>query len=132
MKESHDIARLRAAFEAFNRGDAAALAELTDPEIVVYDAPELPGGSVHRGPDAVERGLDEFRAMFDRLRVEPERFVDVGNRVVVVFRATGRGRESGIPIDVLLANVFTMRDGRIVEWRSYTSPEQALESVELS
>jgi ketosteroid isomerase-like protein len=69
--------------------------------------------------------------MFDRLRVEPQRFVEVGDRVIVVFRATGRGRESGIPIDVTLANVFTMRGGRIVEWRSYTGPEQALESVGL-
>jgi ketosteroid isomerase-like protein len=105
--------------------------EFCAPDIVVHDAPELPGGAVHRGRDALRRGLEDFRATFDDLQVEPESFTRVSDRILVVFRATGRGHGSSVPLDIQLANVFTMRDGFLVEWFSYTSEDQAREALGL-
>ena len=67
--------------------------------------------------------------MFDELHIEPQEFVRMGDKILVAFRATGRGGESGIPVDVRLANVFTMKDGLVLEWHSYTSKAQALEAL---
>jgi molybdopterin-guanine dinucleotide biosynthesis protein A len=126
-----DVESLRRGFESFSRGDVSQMLEFAAPDIVVHDASELPGGAVHRGRDAVRRGLEDFRATFDELHVEPEEFIPVDDRILVVFRAIGRGSESGIPLDVQLANVFTMKDGVVLEWRSYTSRAHALEALEL-
>jgi molybdopterin-guanine dinucleotide biosynthesis protein A len=131
LSTDDDIESLRYGFDSFNRGDISGLLESSSPDIVVHDAAELPGGSVHRGRDALRRGLEEWIAMFDELRVEPHEFRRAGNRILVAFRATGRGAESGIPVDVQLANVFTMKDGVVLEWHSYTSREQALEALGL-
>jgi molybdenum cofactor guanylyltransferase len=126
-----DIESLRRGFESFSRGDLDEMLAFSAPDIVVHDAPELPGGDVHRGREALRRGLEDFRATFDDLRVEPEEFRRVHNRILVVFRAVGRGHESGIPLDVQLANVFTIKDGVAVEWHSYASKAQALEALGL-
>jgi ketosteroid isomerase-like protein len=55
----------------------------------------------------------------------------VDERILVVFRAKGHGRGSGIPLDVQLANVFTMKDGLVVEWHAYASEELAREALGL-
>jgi molybdenum cofactor guanylyltransferase len=126
-----EIEGLRRGFESFNRRDISQMLEFASPDIVVHDAEELPGGSVHRGRSEFRAGLEEWIAMFDELHVEPLEFRRFGDKILVVFRATGRGGESGIRVDVELANVFTMRDGLVVEWHSYTSKEQALEAFGL-
>jgi molybdopterin-guanine dinucleotide biosynthesis protein A len=126
-----EIESLRRGFESFSRGDLEEMLEFCAPDIVVHDAPELPGGAVHRGRDALRRGLEDFRATFDDLQVEPESFTRVSDKILVVFRATGRGHGSSVPLDIQLANVFTMRDGFLVEWFSYTSEDQAREALGL-
>jgi molybdenum cofactor guanylyltransferase len=131
LDQDEDIESLKRGFESFNRGDLSTMLEFSAPDIVVHDAQELPGGAVHRGRDALRRGLEEWLAMFDDLRVEPQEFVRVGERILVAFRATGRGGESGIPVDVQLANIFTMRGGMVLEWHSYTSKAQAREALGL-
>ena len=125
-----EIEGLRRGFEAFNRRDISQILDFTSPDIVVHDAEELPGGSVHRGRAEFRESLREWIAMFDELHVEPMEFRRFRDRILVVFRATGRGGESGIPVDVELANVFTMKDGKVVEWHSYTSRAQALEALD--
>jgi molybdenum cofactor guanylyltransferase len=124
-----EVEGLKRGFEAFNRRDISQMVEFASPDIVVHDAPELPGGSTRRGRAAFREGLEEWIAMFDELCVEPQEFMRVGDRILVVFRATGRGGESGIPVDVELANVFTMKDGLVLEWHSFTSRGQALEAL---
>jgi molybdopterin-guanine dinucleotide biosynthesis protein A/ketosteroid isomerase-like protein len=126
-----DIESLRRGFESFSRGDIDEMLKFSAPDIIVHDAPELPGGDVHRGREALRRGLEDFRATFDDLHVEPEEFRRVDERILVVFRAVGRGHESGIPLDVQLANVFTMKNGLAVEWHSYASKAHALEALGL-
>lgn len=130
-KADADIESLRRAFESFGRGDIGEMMDFSSPDVVVHDAPELPGGGVHHGREAVRRGLEDIRATFDDLEIVPETFTRVDERILVVFRAKGHGRGSGIPLDVQLANVFTMKDGFVVEWHAYASEELAREALGL-
>jgi ketosteroid isomerase-like protein len=52
--------------------------------------------------------------------------------VVVVFLVRGRGAVSGVTLEQSLAQVVTLRDGKVAEIREYFGREQALESVGLS
>jgi ketosteroid isomerase-like protein len=126
-----DIESIRRGFDAFTRGDIGEMLAFASPDVIIHDAPELPGGSVHRGREAVGQALEEMRGTFKDLEVQPETFTRVGDRILVVFRATGRGAASGIPIDLQLANILTMRDGLLTEWHSYTSEAQAREALDL-
>jgi uncharacterized protein len=120
---------VRRAFDAFSRRDAAALAELIDPDFEwVSPTARVAGRS---GPYRGEQGLRDYLAdvagVWQELRSEPEEFREVGDRVVVVGRiyAWGVGRV----IDAPAGWVWRLRDGRIVEGRVYDSRRGALEAV---
>ena len=105
---------VRAIYERFRSGDLEGGFSLLDPEIVVHDRPEIPDPQVYRGHQGVLDSLGTSFADFDSVDIVPEEFVDAGDRVVVVFRFQGIGRESGVPIDERLCHVWTVRDGRAV------------------
>ena len=60
--------------------------------------------------------------------------VDAGDHVVALIRNQRQwGRHSGIVTGMApYGLVFTVRDGKVVRWRSYPGQEAALEAVGLS
>jgi uncharacterized protein len=69
--------------------------------------------------------------MFDGLEIEPEEFLDGGDRVVVVSTMSGRGRGSGAETEQRLVSVWTFREGKIVRHDSFTDRDEALREVGL-
>ena len=61
--------------------------------------------------------LREYLRPMADLRIEAERFIDLGgDRVLVLSRHTARGKQSGVPIEHELGDLFTLRDGKIVRY----------------
>jgi ketosteroid isomerase-like protein len=83
-----------------------------------------------RGPEEVRRfweGLDE---LFEELRLDPQEFVDAGDRVAVRLRYFGRGKGSGAELDTeMYHQVTTFRQGTMVRIEYVTSWAQALEAA---
>ena len=69
---------------------------------------------------------------WEYFELAPTEYLDAGSRVVVVMRATARGRESGVRIDRDLAHVWTFRGRRAIRHQSFASREEALEAAGLS
>jgi ketosteroid isomerase-like protein len=118
--------RIRSLYERFARGDMDEAVEMVDPDIVVVDAEELPGGRTYRGRAEVAAALRELHEMFDGptvdirdLRIGPE-------RAVALLRVHGRGQGGGVPIDADIAHVFRMRDHSIVEMLVFLDHPAAL------
>jgi ketosteroid isomerase-like protein len=122
---------VRRAFDAFSRRDAAALAELIDPDFewVTPTARVAGHAEPYRGHEGLLDYLADIGRVWQELRSEPEEFREVGDRVVVIGRiyAWGVGRV----IDAPAGWVWRLRDGRIVEGRAYDSRRAALEAVGL-
>ena len=68
--------------------------------------------------------------MFDEVILEPDRFIESGDLVVVPNSAQIRGRD-GIATVARSALVFDLRDGRITRIRLYQETREALEAVGL-
>jgi len=51
--------------------------------------------------------------------------------VVVLYRAVGRGKGSGIDLETRFGHVWTVREGRAVRWEILRTPAEALEAVGL-
>jgi ketosteroid isomerase-like protein len=81
-----------------------------------------------RGHAGVRGWLLEISEMFEGLRIEPEEFVDGGDKVVVVSTMSGRGRGSGAETEQLLVSLWTFRGGKVVRHDSYTDREEALQA----
>jgi uncharacterized protein len=123
---------VRAGFEAFARGDIEAVLRLCDEDIVVNEPAEmLDTPPRHRGHSGVLETFAAWPEQWDDYRIEILRTVDIEDRVVATLHQTGRGKSTGIPVELQTAMVFTVRDGKIAEWSIFLHEEQALEAVGL-
>ena len=92
-----------------------------------------------RFPDGgVGHGREEYRAFFrrwfgtwDELSIDPDRFIDLGEQVVVLMRLSGRGKGSGVPVTLDAADVLTLKDGTVTRLVGYLDHREALEAVGL-
>jgi ketosteroid isomerase-like protein len=124
---------VRRAFEAYNRGDLdTAVADFaSDFEYIASGA--IPGGrGVFRGPEGYKRFVGWLREEFDDARVEIDAITDAGDQVLVSVTIRGRGRQSGVEASWNDWQVWTLRDGKIVDGLGFTNRAEALEAAGLS
>lgn len=66
---------------------------------------------------------------FEALTIEPEEFIDAGDRVVVPVRLGGRARHTGLEIEFHFVHVLTLRRGKLARVDVYATKTEALEVV---
>jgi ketosteroid isomerase-like protein len=120
------------AIGAFNRSDVELIAELTTPDFEWF--PALPGnveGDGYRGREGIEKYLREIRDTWVQLRVIGAEFRDLGDRVLVLGRAEGRGRGSGVPVDTPHGFIVELRGDKMSRVRTYLDHDEALRAAGL-
>jgi ketosteroid isomerase-like protein len=128
-----NVAIVRRAFDAYIGGDIEAVLRLCADDIVVTQAPEVPGVSPQQhGHEGVLEAFGNWPEQWDDFEIEIERIVaDPGEYVVVATRQRGRGKQSGVEVEADFTFVFTVRDGKITEWRIFLHEDQALAALGL-
>jgi ketosteroid isomerase-like protein len=121
---------VQALVAASQRGDWEAAIETYDPAVEL-DTVRMPDGGLFSGRDAVWGFYRQWFGTWDRLSITPERFIDAGDRVVVVVRIAGVGKGSGIKTSMRAADVMTLRNGKVVRHVAYPNASDALEAVGL-
>jgi ketosteroid isomerase-like protein len=104
--------------------------DLTHGDVEVYDH-DIMDGEDYRGHAGVVRWLEDWSSAWSEFTMEPEEFIDAGDRVVAVVRMRATGRSSGLVLDRQDAVVQELRDGMIVRLDYYNSRDQALKAVGL-
>jgi len=102
---------------------------LLDPALEVYDH-DSPDLGVLRGHAGFLRWIDDWDAM--EWTLDPEEFIDAGERVVVLARLSARGRASGVSLVRRDGMVWTVRNGKAVRLDYFNNPGEALEAAGLS
>jgi ketosteroid isomerase-like protein len=124
---------VQAIYRAFDEGDAGAALERIAAD-AVWDLTNhsWPGEDQYFGHEGIVQVLSEFIGIFDDYKVTPERFIDAGDKVVVVQHelATHKGSDAGI--DRRQASIYTMRGGKAVRIDHYLDIAKALEAAGLS
>jgi ketosteroid isomerase-like protein len=124
---------VRSAFQAFEQGDMEAVLRLCDENIEITQAPELLG--VPRNQHGHAGVLEAFAIwpdLWDDYQIEILRLADIGDHVIVTTINRGRGKDSGVPVEMPFAFLFSVRAGKIAEWRLSMREEQALEAAGLT
>jgi ketosteroid isomerase-like protein len=109
-------------YKAFARGDAAGVMASLDSDILwAYpDGLSFTEGSPFRGPSEVfNKVFVRLATEWENFKVEPVEYIAEGDRVVVLVHETGSYRETGATVEVDSAHVWTIRDGRVVEFYAY-------------
>ena len=97
-----------------------------------HAAREDPDSAVHRGIEAIRRQFDRWQEVYPDLKVEPLEAKENGDQVFLWVHFIGHGAESGIPMDMELAHVLTMRDGKVARLVEHMDKAEALKAVGLS
>ena len=120
---------VRRLVEAANRRDLVAAAAMISDDMEFQSTFAASEGRAFAGPTAIR---DYFAAMdeaFEDVAIAIERVVDAeSDRVLIDVRVRGRGRGSGIVVDHVYGQLYTMRDGLIVAIASYLDPAEAARS----
>jgi uncharacterized protein len=128
MSEHPNVQRLRDGYEAFGKGDFAALDDLFAEDITWHVSGRSQLAGDYEGRAAVY-------AFFGRLMEVTENsfqlelrkiFADDTQAAVVVTSTARRGTTSSRTTDV---HLYRMQDGRIVEFQETTSDQYAVDAV---
>jgi ketosteroid isomerase-like protein len=126
-----NVDRFLEASDALNRGDQEGWLRIWDAKVVFEPrVSAIEGGFT--GHDGLRRFIAELFEQFETYRVEYDDVRDVGDLVVALGTARGRGKESGAEAEEQLGLVATFRDGKIVHFKDYGDREQALQAAGLS
>jgi ketosteroid isomerase-like protein len=131
-RENVELARR--AYATFGEADLDTFIErYLDPDVEWDDPPEFPSAQTHHGHEGAERHLRDLLAEFDKARADTLEVIDCGDdRVLVFVREAGRGKRSGIELDMTVAHLVTFRGGKAARVQVFVDRDQALRAVGLS
>jgi ketosteroid isomerase-like protein len=128
-----NIEVVRAVVTEFNRGDFAAAMEMCTEDVVFDWSRRMLDGEVVTGREETLRFLQGVMEIFDEIHIPAEELTDLGGGVVLlVGTARFKGRASGLDVEAAAANLWTVRDGKISNFRFYQNKEDALEDAATS
>jgi ketosteroid isomerase-like protein len=120
---------VRGGYELYTAGDLAGVAALfaTDAELADGGGLGVAGtaAGTRRGPEGFLKAAAEPLEAFDDYQVEAEDFIAVGEAVLVPVRITGRGKASGVQLEVRLVHLWVLRDGKVLLGEVYETEADA-------
>jgi ketosteroid isomerase-like protein len=125
---------VRRVMEAWERRDSEALFALYDPAIV-WDVSRVGGPitGLYHGHEGVRQYFREWLESFEDYHAQAETFIDAGDSVVVGYRASGRGKASGVEVgNWVFWLVYTIRNGLVTRIQPSENKAQALEAAGLA
>jgi ketosteroid isomerase-like protein len=122
-------------YDALLAEDAPRALGVLAPEAAWYEMPggpyARPDGRPYRGAAEIAEGvLSRQIGDVEDLAMVQHEMLAYGESVVVLGTATGRGRKTGVRLEVPFAHVWVTRDHQIAEFRQYIDPVRFLAAVE--
>jgi ketosteroid isomerase-like protein len=87
------------------------------------DSVGLPG--TREGVEAFIAAYRAYAEMWQSYSLKPERFIEVGEKVVVEAKIAGTTRTGGVPLEQDVAAVYTFEGGRIRRIEEFSDPADA-------
>ena len=122
-----EIEAIREAYAALNRNDIPAFVNLFDPQIERIEPADFPQGGTYRGLAAVTAHIAKGRGTWAEGSCEPERFIVAGDRVIVLIDVRVRLKHETGWREGRIADVYTFRNGKAIQFRTFADERQALE-----
>jgi ketosteroid isomerase-like protein len=123
---------VRDGYARYNAGERIPQLWFWHPDGEYHVAREDPDSAVHRGIDAIRQHFASWHEAYPDLRVDLLDARANGDQVFLWVRFVGHGATSGIPIEMELAHLYTMRDGKAAKLVEYMDRNEALEAAGLS
>jgi ketosteroid isomerase-like protein len=134
MVSQKNVEIVRRGFEHI-RATGEPLTDILAPEFV-WDMTTFRDGtfvsSEYQGANGMLDFLREWTEPFEEWEIEVDELLDAGDKVVALCRQHARSKTSGVPVDMRLGMVFTLRDGLQTRMEMYADAAEALSAAGLA
>ena len=120
---------VRAAFDAFQRGDEPAMFALVSEDVVVRQFPDQLDVRDYHGRAGLREMMATWIGTWDDWSIELLSAWDVAGLVLASASQRGRGSGSGVPMRAEVTFVFEVHEGMIRRWRMFHTEREALDAV---
>jgi ketosteroid isomerase-like protein len=123
---------IRVLYEALNRREVDVMLARCHPRVEAHIAriqTQLDLEPVYYTREGLARAVEIWLDAWEGFWVEPIELIDLGDRIVVLSRQTGRGRASGAEVEMQHAAVITFAHGWAVRLQFYWDWEEATHAV---
>lgn len=130
-----NVETVRRVYEAAASRDSAAVISLYDPAVELdcsRTIGDVLGGGVYQGHEGLRELFRAWHDAWDEVEYDYEDLIDAGDHVVAVVTRRARGRSSGAAVEVHLALLWTIHEGKVTRVVWFTSRDEALDAAGLS
>jgi uncharacterized protein len=122
---SENVAIVRRAYDAWNRGNEEEAVGLLAPDVKWTLPPHFPDAETWHGRDRVVEGIREMMASWESLHMDVRELIDEGDRVIARVRFEGTSAVTGLDLAGMGVDtqIWTLRDGLAVEVRMFAGTE---------
>jgi uncharacterized protein len=121
MSTDGNVALVKKIYELFAKGDIKTLLAQFSGDIRWHTPgyPNVPYAGDFFGREHVAKFFDGLGKTAEMERFEPQDFIAQGDRVVVLGHYSGRGKKTGRPFSTDWVMVFTVKNGKAVQFHEY-------------
>ena len=122
MSDQANVAVVLSVYDAFSRGNIAAVLDHLDPlaELSFEGPSAIPWAGDRHGRDGWARFFQVLGENLDEIMVKMEPFAVQGEHVVTAGRYQARVKLTGKQIDSPLVHLWTIRNGKVVRCQELT------------
>lgn len=124
-----DSEAVKAVYASLNQDNIPGVLKYFDPLIERVEPDGFPASGTYRGLKEVEDHFKKGRGTWAEGGCEPERLIVYGDRVIALVHVRVRLKNSTEWLEGRLADVFTFRDGKVIQMRTFADKREALEWV---
>ncbi len=109
------------------------LLELVDPAVELDLSRNVFNPDIYRGYSGIEQWRSAVVDVWESFHGEVEELIDAGNKVVTTVMIRGKGKGSGVDVEMRVFQVWTVRDSKVVRLvGGYRDRSEALDAAGLS
>jgi len=130
-QQRRNVELVREGVDAFRRGELDGLLALAREDFEIYLPPNLPNAGRYVGRDGFVVWLNQWLEAWKEFTVEIIDATPVGTgHVVAVIHQSGRGKGSGVAVEMDVAYLWEVQEEELVAMQLYATREEALEVAE--
>src|SRR5688572_23880728 len=122
---SDNVELVRRLVAAFNDRDLEGMLGGLAADVELHPLRAQLEGKSYLGHEGARQMLADFEEDWESLRMEVDEIHEAGDEVVLLGRMRGRGRASGVDLEVPMGFVWRFSDGKAIFGRTFSDPADA-------
>lgn len=117
QEQDRNIEAVREFYAAFCDGDFARMNAILSPDLILHEAEGLPYGGSYKGHEGFRDVMGKLLDHFADVAPVDMKIAAVDDLAMAYMTLLGTARSTGRKLEMPLCEVWTFRDGKIVEGR---------------